>query len=77
MWEYYNYTLNERIRPNVYAYNIVMAYFARLGQAVKFEHLLLEVLEHEGSKDKLLRTNDESFSLVIKSWIKNDASRYR
>ena len=28
-----------------------MAYFAQLDHAVKVEHLLLEVLDHEGSKD--------------------------
>ena len=51
-----------------------MAAFEQLGHAVKVEHLLLEVLDHDGSKYTSLRTNNWLFSLVIKSWIKNDAS---
>ena len=54
-----------------------MAVFAQLGHAVKVEYLLLEVLDHNGIKDTLLRPNTESLSLFIKSWITNDASRYR
>ena len=77
MWEEYSETGNEIIRPNVHTYNIVMADFAQLGHAIKAEHLLLEVLDHEGSKYTLLLPNTESFYLVIKSWITNDASSYR
>ena len=77
MWEEYIETLNERIRPNVHTYNTVMADFSQLGHTVKVEHLLLEVLYHEGSKDTLLCPNTVSFSLVIKSWITNDASSSR
>ena len=78
MWEEYNEIGNEIIRPNVHTYNTVMEAFTQLGHDVKVAHLLLEVLDHEGSKDTSLRPNTESFSLVIKSWIINDArsSRY-
>ena len=47
-----------------------MLYFAQLGCPVKAKHLLLEVLDRKGSKDTPLRPNTDSFSLVIKSWIK-------
>ena len=67
MWEEYNKTENERIIHNVHTYNKVMTDFAQLGEAVKFEHLILEVLEHEGRKDTPLRPNTELLSLVIKS----------
>ena len=50
-----------------------MADFAQLGYAVKVKHLLLEVIDQGWSKDKSLRPNTESFSLVIKSRITNDA----
>ena len=55
-----------------------MAAFAQLGHAVKFENLLLEVTDHEGSKYTSLLSNTESFSLVIELLITNDAisSRY-
>ena len=75
--EYYTETVNERIRPNFHTYNTVMAYFSQLGHAVKVGHLLLEVLDHKGSKDTLLRPNTYFFSLVIKSWITNYASSSR
>ena len=51
MWGEYNETVNEIIRPNIHTHNTVMEAFAQLGHAVKVEHLLLEVLDHEGSKD--------------------------
>ena len=54
-----------------------MEAFAQLGHTVKFNHLMLDVLDHEGSKDTSLRPNTDSFSLVIKSWITNDAGRSR
>ena len=54
-----------------------MEAFAQLGHTVKFNHLMLDVLDHEGSKDTSLRPNTDSFSLVIKSWITNDASSSR
>ena len=54
MWEDYNGTGNEIIRPNVHTYNTVMVDFAQLGHAIKFKQLLIEVLDHEGSKDTSL-----------------------
>ena len=54
-----------------------MAAFSQLGHAVKVKHLLLELLNHEGSKYTLLSPNYESFSLVIKSLIKNHTSSSR
>ena len=57
MWEEYNETVNERIILNIHTYNTVMSAFAELGHAVKLEHLLLEVLDHEGIKDTSLRPN--------------------
>ena len=77
MWEEYNETGNEIIIPNVNTYNTVMSYFSQLGYTVKVVHILLEVLDHEGSKDTLLRPNTDFFSLVIKSWITNYASSSR
>ena len=77
MWEDYNETGNEIIRPNFHTYNTVMADFAQLGHAVKSKHSLLEVLDHEVSKDTSLRPHTESLSLVIKSWITNDTSSSR
>ena len=73
MWEEYNETGNEIIVPNVHTYNTVTEGFAQLFHAIKVKHLQLEVIYHEGSKDALLCPNIESFSLVIKSWITNDA----
>ena len=48
------------------------------GHTVKVEHLILEVLDHEGRKDALLRPTTESLSLVIKPHITNyvSSSRY-
>ena len=74
MWEEYNETINEIIIPNGYTYNTVMADFIQLGHAVKVEHLLLELLDHDQSKDTPLRPNNGSIFLVIMSWITNDAS---
>ena len=72
MWEEYNETGNEIIIPNVNTYNTVMSYFSQLGYTVKVVHILLEVLDHEGSKDTLLRPNTEYLYLFIKSCITND-----
>ena len=65
MWEEYNETGNEIIRPNVHTYNTVMASFAQLGHAAKVKHLVLKVLDHEGSKDTSLRPNTEFFWIKI------------
>ena len=73
MWEKYNETGNEIIRSSVHIYNTVMADFAHLGHTVKVKHLMVDVLDHKGSKDTSLRPNTDSFSLVIKSWITNGA----
>ena len=43
-----------------------MAVFAQLDHAVKVEHLLLEVLDHKGSKDTSLRPDNELLYLVKK-----------
>ena len=78
MWEDYNETVDEIIRPNVHTYNKVMAYFSQLGHAVKVELLMSELLNHEVSKDTSLHPNTGLFSLVIDLLIKNGArsSRY-
>ena len=77
MWEDYNGTGNEIIIPNVHTYNTVMADFAQLGHAIKFKQLLIEVLDHDGSKDTSILPNTEFFSLVIELLITNDAGRSR
>ena len=77
MWEEYNETGNDGIRPNVHTYNTIMVPFSQLVHTVKVKHLLFKVLDHNRSKDTLLRPNKESLFLVINSWITNDASSSR
>ena len=51
MWEEYIEIRNDIIRPNAHTYNRLMVDFVQLGHTIKFEHLLLKVLDQKVSKD--------------------------
>jgi hypothetical protein len=75
LYEEYEMTNDDRLRPTVGAYNAVIKAWSKLGQPENAEMLLVDLIQNEKSeKIPFLKANSESFSVVIYAWLKMDAN---
>ena len=75
LYDEYEVTNDERLRPSLAAYNTVIKAWTRVGRPVNAEMLLVDLIRNEKSeKNPFLKPNSESFSMVIHSWLKAEAS---
>lgn len=70
MWQEFDDTGNEHIRPNTDVYNAVMSGYEGV-DAVKVDNLLTEMLDLEQTDNWPFRPNTNSFSLAMRSWLKD------
>ena len=61
---------NDHLQPNVNTYNAVLETYLNIGEASKAETLFLEQLEFEKHNEGIIRVNSETFSLIIRTWLK-------